>query len=133
METGKRRAVLVEAEVPAGFPSPASDYVEKAIDLNTHLIVHPSATFFVRARGDSMIEAGISDQDLLIVDRAFKARSGDIVIAVIDGDFTVKRLAVSGTAALLIADNPKYQPIDITDRSDTEIWGVVTYVVKKTR
>lgn len=133
METGKKSPVLIEAEVPAGFPSPASDYVEKAIDLNTQLIAHPSATFFVRARGDSMIDAGISDHDLLIVDRAFKARSGDIVIAIIDGDFTVKRLTISGKTARLVADNPNYQQIDITDRSDTEIWGVVTYVVKKTR
>jgi DNA polymerase V len=133
MATAKAYSVLVEASVPAGFPSPASDYIERPLDLNAHLISHPSATFFIRARGESMIGAGIFNGDLLVVDRAFKVRNGDIVIAYINGDFTVKRLRMIQNRATLHADNPNYAPISLTDHTDAEIWGVVTYVIKKTR
>jgi len=133
MATAKTHPVLVEGSVPAGFPSPSSDYVEKPLDLNAQLITHPSATFVIRARGDSMVGAGIGNTDLLIVNRAFKARNGDIVVAYLNGDFTVKRLRITGKAVALHAENPNYQPINLTDHTDAEIWGVVTYVIKKTR
>jgi len=133
MATARTHPVFVEASVQAGFPSPASDYVEKTLDLNAYLLSHPSATFFIRARGESMIGAGISDGDLLIVDRAFKSRHGDIVIACISGDFTVKRLRITGKVVALQPENPSYELIPLTDHADAEIWGVVTYVIKKTR
>ncbi|MEM6838644.1 MAG: translesion error-prone DNA polymerase V autoproteolytic subunit [Cyanobacteria bacterium P01_C01_bin.120] len=112
--------------VPAGFPSPAEDYVEGPLDLNRYLIHHPAATFFVRVIGDSMTGVGIYPNDLLIVDRAVDPISGSIVIAVINGDLTVKRLHQGGDRVALLPENPAYQPIEITPAMTFEIWGVVT-------
>lgn len=115
--------------VSAGFPSPADDYLERKLDLNEHLIKNPSSTFFVRVKGDSMINAGIHSGDMLIVDRALNAKHNSIVIAVIDGELTVKRLAYQKNKLFLLAENNNYQPIEITSEMAFEVWGVVTYVI----
>lgn len=115
--------------VAAGFPSPAEDYVEGPLDLNRHLIVHPAATFFVRVSGDSMIGAGIHSGDLLIVDRAVSAGHDSIIIAVVNGDLTVKRLYQVGPLLRLLPENPSYPPIEIYPDTDFEVWGVVTKVI----
>ena len=115
--------------VPAGFPSPAEDYVEGPLDLNRHLIPHPAATFFVRVSGDSMIGAGIHSGDLLIVDRAITATHNSVIIAVLNGDLTVKRLHQAGGTLRLMPENPAYPPIEIHPGTDFEVWGVVTKVI----
>lgn len=115
--------------VRAGFPSPADDYIERKLDLNTHLIHHPAATFFVKASGDSMQNAGIYSGDILIVDRSLEATHGKIVIAAIDGELTVKRLCREHGRIQLMAENPAYAPIQITQEQDLIIWGVVTHVI----
>jgi DNA polymerase V len=123
------RLPLYASTVRAGFPSPADDYIEMHLDLNTHLIKHPAATFFVTASGDSMTGAGIASGDMLVVDRSLEATHGKIVIAAINGELTVKRLSrVAGTVQLL-PENNKYQPIEISADEDLVIWGVVTHVI----
>lgn len=120
---------LYSAKVRAGFPSPADDYIEAHLDLNEHLIKHPASTFFLIAAGDSMTGAGINNGDMLIVDRSVEPANGKIVIAAIDGELTVKRLAKSPTGVQLLPANPIYPPIDITDSQDLVIWGVVTHII----
>ena len=117
------------SRVSAGFPSPADDHVEGQLDLNTHLIRRPSATFFVRASGESMIGAGIHPGDLLIVDRSLEATSGKVVIAVVDGELTVKRLRLSPEGAILLPENPDFPEIRIENPDALTIWGVVTHVI----
>jgi len=118
--------------VQCGFPSPAQDYVEKTLDMNEWLIQHPSATYFVRAAGDSMIEGGISDGDLLVVDASLKADHGDIIIAAVDGEFTVKQLQLRPVLQLNPL-NRAYRPIPILSEDALEVFGVVTFIVKATR
>lgn len=120
---------LFTSTVSAGFPSPADDYIERHLDLNELLIKHPTATFFVRVEGQSMINAGIKSGDILIVDRSLSPSSGHVVIAVLNGDFLVKKLHKRGNQTWLLPENPKYQPMQITDESNFEIWGVVTSVI----
>ena len=117
--------------VQAGFPSPATDYDCDALDLNEYLIAHKSATFFVRARGNSMVGAGIQDNDLLIVDRSIGPEHRDIVIAIVDNDFTVKRLHKQGKRILLLPENPEYAPIEFKDGQECQIWGIVTSVIHR--
>ncbi len=131
MPCQKNKTKLFAGAVNAGFPSPASDYVEDKLDLNEHLIRHPASTFFVRVAGDSMIGAGIFDGDILIVDRSIKPINLNIVIAVLDDEFTVKRLLISKNGAILYPENPKYKPVEIKSDSGLIIWGVVTYVIHK--
>lgn len=118
--------------VQCGFPSPAADYVEQRIDLNQLLIQHPSATYFVKASGDSMIDGGISDGDLLIVDSAITASHGDIVIAAVDGEFTVKKIATTpdGTA---YSHEQRVLAITISSEDTLDVFGVVIHVVKAMR
>lgn len=116
--------------VSAGFPSPAEDYVEKTIDLNDLCIQHPAATFFVRVQGDSMIEAGIYPGDVLVVDRSLRARHGDIIIASLETEMTVKQLHLSPEPVRLLPCNPAYQPIIIEGDMVMEVFGVVTNVVR---
>lgn len=123
---------LFLSPVVCGFPSPAQDYIEQTIDLNQLCIEHPAATFYVRASGHSMVQAGINDGDLLIVDRAIKASHGAIVLACLDGEFTVKRLQERPFPALLPA-NPEFPPITLHDGQELEIFGVVTFVLHKTK
>ncbi len=115
--------------VSAGFPSPADNYIENRLDLNKHLIRHPAATFFVKVKGDSMIEAGIHSGDTLIVDRALEATDKKVVIAVIDGELTVKRIRITEGRIFLLPENQDYSPTEITDEVNFEIWGVVTNVI----
>jgi DNA polymerase V len=117
--------------VQAGFPSPAEDYLEQNLDLNEHLIQHPAATFFVRVDGDSMKGAGIHRGDILIVDRALEPVNGRIVIAVVQGEFTVKRIRICAEKISLEPENPHYKSIEIDPNSDFRVWGVVTYVIHK--
>lgn len=122
---------LYGAKVSAGFPSPAGDVMEGKLDLNEHLIKNPPATFFVRVIGDSMIGAGIYPDDLLVVDRSIDPKSGKIVIAVVDGELTVKRLMLGGRGnnVFLVPENPAYRTITITEDMSFHVWGVVTYVI----
>ncbi len=122
---------LFLARVSAGFPSPADDYLEGSLDLNEHLIKHPAATFFVRASGDSMQDAGIHTGDILVVDRSLDPGHNSVVIAVINGDLTVKRIMKSGGRLFLAPANPRYRPIEISEGMDFEVWGVVTSVIHK--
>lgn len=123
---------LYASSVSAGFPSPAQDHIERTLDLNELCIEHPAATFFVRAEGESMIEAGIHPGDVLVVDRSLTARSGDVVIASWYGELTVKELSLGGVAQL-VPRNPMMLPMTITDEASCEIIGVVTYVVRGLR
>lgn len=120
---------LASSRVQAGFPSPADDYLEQPLNLNTYLIDNPSATFFVRASGDSMIGAGIYPNDLLIVDKSATPDSGDIVIAIIDGEFTVKRMERTARSIELHPENPAYPVLRFRPDSELEIWGVVKHVI----
>ena len=115
--------------LPAGFPSPADDYIEGKLDLNRHLIKHPAATFFVRVSGDSMIDAGIHSGDLLVVDRSLDAVDGNVIVAALDGELTVKRLSKRGEILRLLPANTDYQPIEILTQQTFEIFGVVTTVI----
>ena len=119
------------APIPAGFPSPADDALDESLDLHSHLVRNPAATFFLRACGDSMREAGILDGDLLIVDRSLDAAHNRVVIAAVDGELTVKRLIQRKGRTLLMPANPDYDPLDITEREDLHIWGVVTHAIHK--
>ncbi|EFL52993.1 Peptidase S24/S26A/S26B, conserved region [Solidesulfovibrio fructosivorans JJ]] len=118
--------------VSAGFPSPAEDYLDQALDLNDLCIAHPAATFYVRASGESMRGAGIQSGDILVVDRAEEARPGRIVIAAVDGELTVKRLKHMDGRLFLAPENDAYKPIEIRPESSFEIWGVVTFVIHRT-
>ncbi|MDA9060684.1 translesion error-prone DNA polymerase V autoproteolytic subunit [Candidatus Thioglobus sp.] len=120
---------IFTSRVQAGFPSPADDHLEDALDLNTHLIHHKEATFFVKAQGDSMLGAGIQQGDILIVDKSLNAKSGKIVIAVVDGEFTVKRLHKYKGNITLKAENPDFEDIKIGGTDELIIWGVVTSVI----
>ncbi len=117
------------SRVAAGFPSPADDHQEDALDLNEHLVRHPAATFFVRGQGNSMLGAGIHHGDLLVVDRSLEPRSGAIVIAVVNGELTVKRLKLERGGVWLMPENPEFKPIEIYGDMDLMIWGVVAHVV----
>jgi DNA polymerase V len=124
---------LYACKIQAGFPSPADDYIEAHLDLNTHLIKHPSSTFFVTATGDSMTGAGIETGDLLIVDRSVEATHGKIVIAALDGELTVKRLWRENQKIRLLPANTRYPAIEITDERNLVIWGVVIHVIHEAR
>jgi len=120
---------LFDGLVPAGFPSPAADYEENKLDLNRHLIRNSAATFFVRAAGDSMIGAGIHPGDLLIVDRSIEARDRNVVIAVVNGELTVKRIRMRKRKITLEPENDNYATRQIDEDAEFEVWGVVTNVV----
>lgn len=120
---------LLARPVPAGFPSPADDYIEGPIDLNRHLIAHQEATFFIRVAGDSMTGFGIHDGDLLVVDRAIEASDQSIVIAVLEGDFTVKQLRHDSEGCLLRAGNTDYPDIRVGAEQALTIWGVVRWSI----
>lgn len=122
---------LFSHKVAAGFPSPADDYIQERLSLDEHLIHHKEATFFVRAKGNSMWGAGIFDGDLLVVDKSLHPKSGDIVIAVVDGDLTVKRLVKRGNIIILKPENSKFSDIEFHEGQELLIWGVVTSTTKK--
>jgi DNA polymerase V len=122
---------LFSHKVAAGFPSPADDYIEDRLSLDQHLIQHKDSTFFVRAKGNSMVGAGIFDGDLLVVDKSLNPVSGDIVIAVVDGDLTVKRLIKRGNEIFLKPENHRFKEIEFKDGQELQVWGVVTSTVKQ--
>lgn len=123
------RRTLYATRVAAGMPSPTEDYTEGLLDLNKHLMRDPETTFFVRVSGDSMIDAGIHPEDLLVVDRGLRPSNGKVVIAVINGELTVKRLFKERNKLYLMPENPNYPAIEITEEMDFMIWGVVTNVI----
>jgi len=127
--TKRFRIPLLNDSVSAGFPSPADDYTEENIDLNEHLISNPFSTFFLRVRGDSMINAGIKDKDLIIVDKSLIAKPGNIIIAMIDGEFTIKRLSIKNDELYLKAENHNYPDFSFKNHIDVQIWGVVIYSI----
>ncbi|QFX95188.1 prophage repressor [Acidithiobacillus thiooxidans ATCC 19377] len=120
---------LYASRIPAGFPSPADDHVERSLDLHEHLLPHPDASFFLKVSGDSMLDYGIHDGDLLIVDRAIDAREGHIVIAAIDGELTVKKLGKHTGKPALLPGNSAYPPILLDPEQELLIWGVVRHVI----
>lgn len=124
---------LAPSALPAGFPSPAEDHLEVSLDLNRALIRHPDATFYARVKGSSMIDAGIAEGDLLVIDRALEARDGDIAVCWLDGEFTVKRIMRRDDALFLQPANEAFEPIRISEERDFQVWGVVTYVIHQAR
>lgn len=129
-ETGNAMP-FYEQGVSAGFPSPALDFMQKSIDLNTALSENPLATFFVKVDGHSMTDAGINDKDVLVVDRSLSATDNSVAVCFIDGEFTVKRIKLEKDALWLMPENKNYQPIKVDEHSQFQIWGIVTYVIKK--
>ena len=131
VELKGRGLPLYGSRVQAGMPTMADDYMEGRIDLHDYVVQHPSATFFVRVQGDSMLGAGIHEGDILVVDRSLEAREGSIVIAVLDGDLTVKRLRRRNGRVELVPENEKYPVIQVGEEQEFRIWGVVTTVVHR--
>lgn len=128
-ESLRMKRPLYGTKVSAGFPSPADDYLESHLDLNEYLIPHPSTTFFVRATGDSMINAGIFPNDILVVDRSLEPVHGKIVIALVNGELTVKRLVKLDDHIQLKSENASYPPINFSTEDELIIWGIVTSVI----
>jgi DNA polymerase V len=124
---------LLSSAIAAGFPSPADDYLEGSLDLNKQLIQHPASTFLVRVEGSSMIDARIQRGDILVVDKSLEAKDGSVIIAILNGDFTVKRLVIEDKRIFLKPENKEYSPIEITADTNFEIWGVVTYIIHKAK
>lgn len=127
----KIRIPYINEGVSAGFPSPAADFMETNIDLNKELSENPLATFYIKVKGNSMIDAGINDKDVLVVDRSLEPQNNKIAICCIDGEFTVKRIQVEKDCLYLMPENPNYEPIKVTEENQLIIWGMVTYVIKK--
>ena len=122
---------FIKEGVSAGFPSPAADFMETNIDLNKELSENQLATFYIKVKGNSMIDAGIDDKDVLVVDRSLEPQNNKIAICFIDGEFTVKRILVEKECLYLMPENPNYSPIKVTEENQLVIWGIVTYVIKK--
>lgn len=122
---------IFTSSVQAGFPSPADDYIEKQLDLNELMVSHPSSTFFVKVEGESMKNAGINSGDILVVDRSIRPTNGKIIVAVINGEFTVKRLTIQKDKLYLVPENESFPHLKVDENSDFQIWGVVTYVIHK--
>ncbi len=120
-----------QSNVPAGFPSPAEDFMDLDLNLQAYLVQHPSATFCVRVTGDSMQNAGIFSGDVMVVDRALEPKNNTIVLAVLDGEFTVKRIQKKGVQLFLKPENETFKPIEITEEMDFKVWGVVTHIIHK--
>lgn len=119
--------------IKAGFPSPAQDSLNNTIDLNREIVRHPASTFYGRVTGDSMIEEGIDDGDILVIDRSLEPLNGDLAVCCIDGEFTVKRLKVERHRILLLPSNRNYRPIEVSENDDFTVWGIVTHTIKKNR
>lgn len=124
---------FADGGIRAGFPSPAQDYMEQAIDLNKELIRHPASTFYGRVVGNSMSGEGIDEGDILVIDKSQELIDGDLAVCFISGEFTVKRAKLEKDYAWLVPSNPDYEPIKVTKDDEFTIWGIVTYTVKKNR
>tara|TARA_B100000963_G_C22617189_1_gene667975 strand:+ start:87 stop:518 length:432 start_codon:yes stop_codon:yes gene_type:complete len=122
---------LVEQGVSAGFPSPADDFKEIRISLDKELVKNSESTFYARVSGDSMVEAGLDDGDLLVIDRSLSPENNKIAVCLVDGEFTVKRIREENKKIYLIAENKKYKAIEIKEENELIIWGIVAYVIKK--
>ena len=122
---------FLEGGISAGFPSPAMDFLESKVDINSLLIKNPKTTFYARVSGNSMIDTGIHNDDYLVVDRSLEAEDNKIAICFIDGEFTVKRIHVEKECLYLMPENEDYKPIKVTEENQLIIWGMVTYVIKK--
>ena len=133
MEENTKLPEMAQDGIHAGFPSPATDYMTQAIDLNKELVKHPAATFYGRVVGDSMVDAGVDEGDILVIDRALEAKDGDMAVCFVDGEFTLKYLKMENDGITLVPANPKYPQIRITEGVDFKMWGVVTYIIKKVR
>ena len=127
----KIKLPLYTDEISAGFPSPADDHLERKLDLNEYLIKNKSATFLIKVNGNSMIDAGVYDGDILVVDRSIEPSSGKIIIGVINGEFTVKRIIKKGKKIFLQAENKDYISIEITEDMDFKLWGIVSFSIHK--
>jgi len=125
------RVPFIDNGISAGFPSPAEDFIQNSLSLDEKLIKHKDATFYARAKGDSMIDAGIENGDLLIIDRSIEPSDNKIAVCYIDGEFTVKRLDIKNNNIKLVPENKNYKEIEIKEGNELIIWGVVTYVIKK--
>ena len=121
------------ASISAGFPSPVEDFTELSISLDEHLIQNPAATFMAYANGESMVQAGIHHGDILIIDRSLNAKDGDVIISVINGEFTVKKISMMNDKLFLVPKNSQYRSVEISDDMDFEVWGIVTYSIRKHR
>ena len=132
-EESKKEVPFIDTMVSAGFPSPADDYLDLPIDLNEYLVENSAATFYIRVSGNSMQDEGIDDGDLLVVDRSKTPKNNDVIIGVLNGEFTVKKIQKTKTKLFMVAANKKYKKIQITEEMDFSVWGVVTYVIHKTR
>ncbi|MDD5507202.1 MAG: translesion error-prone DNA polymerase V autoproteolytic subunit [Bacteroidales bacterium] len=129
--TSDRELPLFVPTISAGFPSPAEDFIDRKLDLNEYLIRNQPATFLVRVQGTSMENAGILDGDILVVDRSVEPSSGKIVIGVINGEFTVKRIEIRTGKLFLLPENDSFKPMEITPDMDFKIWGIVTFAIHK--
>ena len=130
-KTNSLGAILVDTGIPAGFPSPAEDFKQQRLSLDEELIKNKEATFFARVSGQSMINAGLNDNDLLVIDRSLEPEHNKIAVCFLDGEFTVKRLKVESDGVWLQPENDNYKPIKITQDNQFVIWGIVTNVIKK--
>lgn len=128
---GKLELPLASSDVAAGFPSPAADYDNLKIDLNAELIRNAASTFFARVSGVSMVGDNVDDGDMLVVDKSIEPYDGCLAVCFLDGDFTLKRLEITSSGAVLIPSNDSYEPIVVTEENEFRVWGVVTYVIKK--
>lgn len=124
---------LFDSPVPAGFPSPAADYIEKFLDLNELIVKHPSSTFFVKVTGKSMVDANIFPGDIIAVDRSLEAQNNSIILAILDGEFTVKRFYKDRKTIILYPENKNFEPITVLQDHDFEVWGVVTYIIHEAK
>ena len=119
--------------IQAGFPSPAQDYISESIDLNREIVRHPSATFYGRVSGESMIDEGICEGDILVIDRSLEPTNGDLAVCCLDGEFTLKRIRLESGRIWLVPSNEMYDPILVTPERQFEVWGVVTHTIKNNR
>ena len=124
---------MAQSGIHAGFPSPATDYMTQAIDLNRELVKHPAATFYGRVVGDSMIDAGVEEGDILVIDKSLEAREGDMAVCFVDGEFTLKHLHFHDGGLTLRPANSNYPEIEVCEGVEFVMWGVVTYVIKRVR
>jgi len=131
VKQGNIRLEFVEEGISAGFPSPADDFKNKRISLDEELIKDVNTTYYARVSGESMIGAGLDNNDLLVIDKSIPAKDGKIAVCYVDGEFTVKRLKITKECVYLMPENDNYKPIKVTQDKQLLIWGIVTYVIKK--
>ena len=129
--TSSQPLPMAEGGISAGFPSPAEDFMEAALDLNRELVHNPASTFYARVRGVSMVDDGIDDGDLLVIDKSVEPYDGCLAVCFIDGEFTLKRFEDRGDYGLLVPANKAYRPIRVTADNQFTVWGVVRYIIKK--